>query len=376
MFFNFFILTNSICWEFSKHIFHEKIRNSHKNPLFALCYSPSCSHCHGLPEQIKEYADSQPNRTDIIFTSVNCDVSGNCDRFGLREIPQYILVVGENNVYWPKMKISNFSEWEKFISHYIEYDIEEISTKDELDAAIKNTFYGGTTFHIETPSISDSSLSIIRQLVKRYIVFNDTFTYRLNYSIQNSELYAYRSPYCIHKFEGSISKHEISGFINENRFGYMHKYSFNEWIEENRIRRTAIFFEYGVIDEEHISSLNRLARDHCKDLSIGWASGNDAKSALKMAKINQTELPIVLISNKKKDCSAMTSSTLNPSKIHSFSRMALNGQICESRFRGMWKKGLIHHRFKGIDFSFLLFSGALTSIFLVRMWETYSTKDE
>jgi len=372
----FFVHGVSLWWDYNKHIFSEKIRNSHKNPIFALCHAPSCSHCHGLPEAIREYSETQPNRTDITFTSVNCDISGNCDRFGLKEIPQYVLVVGENSIYWPRMRSPNNTDWESFIKHYLQYDIEEISSESDLNHAIAKTANGGTTFHIEASSISDPTLGIMKDIVKRYIVFNDTFTYRLNYSIASTEIYAYRSPFCVQKFDGIRTKPEIAAFVNENRFGYMHRYSYSEWIDENRIRKTAIFFEWGYIDPERQAMLYKLSKEHCKDVSLGWSSGNEAKGPLRMARINTTELPILLITNKKKDCSSTIHSTEPSAKVSWFTRMALNGQVCESRYRGLWKKGLIHMRVKANDITTLIFGGGLVSILMMRLWESFTTKTE
>ena len=369
--FFFFSLSSSVFWKFQSRHWNEKVKNSFKTPLFVLAYQTSCVHCHGLPEKHIQYSDSRPDRTDVIFTSVDCDYETVCRRFPFGSYPNYMLVVGDNPKYWQVVDSRDPEDWEEYIERYTHFTVKEIKSTDELTREIFNSMYGGTVFYAEVPSKEDELLKILGPEIKKFVVFNDSFIYRVNPDINKSTFTAYRSPFCSEMYKGPLYKSEIFSFVNDLKFGHLHQYDDYEWFEESGNRRTLIDFEYSQINNERRQKLAQYSALFCQNTSIGWLSAFNAHLAVRGLRLNYTEMPSLVAANKETNCI----SSFDITNVAA-ARYALSSQLCMARFGKVWGTALIRTKVSGLKVTIFLCSAGCTAIFLIRLYESYVSKDE
>lgn len=360
-----------VWWNYNRRLMSDKIQNSDKTPVFALLYSPSCVHCHGLPEKLEAYSSTNSSRNDVIFTSINCDVTGNCGRFPVDSFPTFILVIGNQQRYWPKTFDRNPETWEEMISRYSKRKMIEIRSDEELDRQVTETSQGGSTFYFEIPSENDTVYQLMQSLYRKYLIFNDTFVYKIEPTISTPKIYAYRSPVCYEEFSGKLIKSEIIAFLDEFRYSHAHRYDTREWRLENNNHRTLTYIGYHHPSYHQIEETMSVSKWFCHDVSIGWAQGTNFELALRTLRINVTELPVTVAANKEQNCISI----VNQTDVVSL-RRALNAQVCDSRFKNIWREALIRVKIPGTGFTIFLFSCGLGAIMLIRLYESYASKDE
>jgi hypothetical protein len=369
--FLFFSLSSSVWWKFQSRHWQEKVINSHKTPLLVLVYQTSCVHCNGLPELHQKYSDEKPDRTDVIFTAVDCDYQLTCRHFPVTSYPTYMLVVGDNPRYWQIIESRNPKDWEEYIERYTKFELKEINSTTELTTEIFRSMYGGTIFYAGVPSKDDELLKILGPEIRKFVIFNVSFVYRVNPEIETATFTAYRSPFCSITFKGPIYKSEIFAFINEYKFGHLHQYDDYEWFEESGNRRTLINFEYSSLSQENREKLAQYSTMFCENTSIGWISATKAPLAVRGLRINYTEMPILVAANKETNCIASFDVTNVAA-----ARAALSSQLCMPRFGKVWGTALIRTKLSGLNVTIILCAAGCTAILLIRLYESYVSKDE
>jgi hypothetical protein len=259
----------ALWWNFTNEGFEEKKTNSFNIPLFAVLYSHWCPHCAGIPGGTLEYAQGDGNRPDLYITLLDCyEQPTECDHFHTSGTPQMILVIGDNRKYWPRTRAYPGERWTTFLNQYLHSSLREIHTDAELFEAKREPYDGGTAFHLETPTNDSDLIRELHSLSRRYRIYNDTYTYRVDPTLREAVLTAHTSPYCSVTWQGGT----LHGFLEAHRFGSRHRYDLAEYREVSRAWRTAL-----VVVEERIApgqqyALEKIPTNHCMRVVFGYIS--------------------------------------------------------------------------------------------------------
>lgn len=357
-----------------------KRKNSHKKPIFVVCYSRYCPHCSGLPEGTVQYSDGVGNRTDMFVTMLDCAVQQReCSIFGLTGTPHMALVIGDKRRYWPRVWKKDGNEWNKFIDLYVYPSLREVKTDDELEQAKREPVDGGTTFHLETPDTDNEYISALRNLSKEFRIYNDTFTYRINKELKEPRLSAFRSPFCETPFSGEVK--DLKKFIDKNKFGSMHRYDSDEYKLLRKGKTVMI-----VVEEElksgHRFALQNVPKDHC-DLVFGWISTKQSKKMLKSLKLNTTDLPIVMYEDHSSKCRAFSKGRALDIGKSGFLASAQKGDLCGKTYTVNYQSEeetpsaeTGGKRVTGFAMTGIYFGVCLGTIFIIRIYSDYTSKQE
>jgi len=365
----------SVWWDFKNPLFDEMVEKSIKTPIFALLYSPSCSHCKGLPELLRNLSAQDPDRTDVMFTTVNCNYMSHCAHFHMSGTPSIQMIIGPDRIYWPSTNERDPVKWDAFIKHYTNYTIKEISSELELKE-MASVASQGAYFHVEVKSKNDPLLIHIQSIVRKFIIFQCNFSFRVNNKINQTEIYAYRSPNCSIKYQGPLDISNVEEFIDKNKFGVLHQYRYAEWIAENKNQRTITLFTYDVIDSNQTETLIKMSQNRCRTTSVGWVAAKTTKELMRITKINMTELPSILVSNRATGCSSIHSDDIDYLERSGSIQTSLNSLHCMNRFKGMWATELIKQKLTGKWIAFIMFVSGLAAVIIIRISDTYPSKEE
>ena len=118
--------------EYSDLKWKSLVDNSFNLPIFALCFSPYCPHCVGLPEGFKRYSDGLGNRTDLLIVTINCMKQYGCAHFHIRGTPTIALVVGNEWQYWPRSPERGPEGWDRWVNQSLAPNLRKIETDEEI----------------------------------------------------------------------------------------------------------------------------------------------------------------------------------------------------------------------------------------------------
>lgn len=300
----FFLLehVSSTWWDWNIKEFNDIMKGSIHKPLFVLCYSPYCPHCHGLPEGIKAYSEGIGNRSDIYITSIDCMHQQGCHIFGITGTPTILLVMGKRARYWQRTRERGAEGWDRWINETMGPNLRRIYNDTELKQAIAEPTDGGTTFVLEVPSEDDPSVETVRSLSRSYRLFNDTFVYIVDPEIKSAKITAHTSEYCSIKYNGKMT--EVRGFLEKHKFGTLHRYDTSEFRDINKKKnRGAIYFTDRKLNDNLIHRLKVISKGHC-DMIYGWANVQDDQQILKSTEVKETDIPLMYkIGSKDPDSS-------------------------------------------------------------------------
>ena len=320
----------STWWEWDSTEFEEKKRNSYKKPIFIVCYSTYCPHCSGLPEGTKQYSDSDGNRSDIFVTMIDCSKNPSCSQFQIRGTPHMVLVIGDKIKYWPRVYSKVGKDWNIFIDKYIKSNLKEILTENQLIEAKNEPSDGGTTFYLETNDKNNKFFKEIYTLSKGLIIYNDSFVYTLNKKFTTSKLTAFISPSCGIQYSskyGSISK-----FINDFKFGSLHLYDWDEFLEiKSKYSTAMIIVEENLLQSQKFA-LKTISKFYCNNFIFGWMNIKLSKNLLKDFNISKSDLPLLIVHNKNKNCISKTKIRSFEASSSGFLKESLNGNACNFNF--------------------------------------------
>ena len=303
MFFLLYSFLVSSTWiEYSDSEWKKLVDNSFNLPVFALCYSPYCPHCSGLPEGFQRYNEGLGNRTDILIMTINCMKQYGCAHFHIRGTPNIALVMGSEYQYWPVSPERGPEGWDRWINQSIAANLRRIETDEDLENAQFEPWDGGTTFYAEVKSENDPILPILKNHSKLFKLYNDSFVYRVKENIKGTVLYAYRKPGCPIAFAGDTKNSDsVLSFLQKNRFGALHRYSYKEYMQLPTKQKTGIYIVEKHIEEVQKYSLRKLATNECSDIIYGWGSiEQDAKFSKILNPKEQESTPYLLIQDKVK----------------------------------------------------------------------------
>ena len=362
-FFLFFV--ESSWWEFRNDRFDQKAANSFNRPIFALLHYTDCPHCKGMPEQIKDFSTQNTNHSDLIVTKINCDNEINCRRFKMKGTPSFVLIMGKDRNYWPITEDKTIEGWSGFIDKWLNYKIQEVTDPEQLER-VKENPNCGSNFHIQTPSTKDRLFQIIQKNIRNYIIYNCSFTYSINETLKNAQMFVYRAPGTEEMYTGSVNKYRIDAWIMKNRFGYLHKFYKHEWWEEINRRKVFAVIAYNDLNSDDEKLLRNVSRGRTNEFSFGWVNGEEEKTLLKHLKINSTQIPLALLADKKGGCSADTKMDSNEIQKSGWFRKVANGQICDKKYEKIMNKNLLSLRFSGLGLVVTVFAVFLSLIAILQ----------
>lgn len=294
LFFVFWRVAVSTWWNWSQREFKTLVQQSMERPIFVLCYSPYCPHCHGLPEGLMKYNETlAANRTDILISMIDCYHVRGCGLFGLRGTPHMALVLGTKRRYWPVTSERGPEGWDRWINQQIGPNLRQIYNETELEEAKREPKNGGTTFFLEVSRDDDPFIEHLRKLSKAFRIYNDTFVFRVNESIRKPILHAFYSVHCERTYTGSLSG--VKAFLDENKFGVFHRYDTEEFTElEKQGKKALLLMTSGKLTEGQINALQTLTQGHCEaGMTFGWADVEDEQKILSATKVKDSDLPLI-----------------------------------------------------------------------------------
>ena len=367
------LFTLFIWFDFNEKEFKVLRKNSINKPVFVVCYSPYCPHCRNLPEQTHEFSNMIQNRTDVYVTSINCAESDHCQIFKATHTPFIVLVYGERRKYWPKIRSKNIDDWMKVVDKYTNDNIREIFTEKQLIEAKNEPTDGGTTFYLEVPSKDDDYLRCLTGLSRRYLVYNDTFIYKVVQDLKTPKLFAFQSPECSKEFffngksdsNKLLLRQTIEDFVSAYKFGHLHRYDIDEYKQEAKQRSLFILFVEDNLDKDQMIALRGFPSDYCFFASIGWISLRESLSAMKLVGRTKSDLP--LLAYKSQKCLSLYFG--NISKVHKsqFIQRALNNEICGMAIHESAPDEIISDKkISGLQFIIGYFSIFLSIIMIIR----------
>ncbi|OHT03336.1 hypothetical protein TRFO_29252 [Tritrichomonas foetus] len=349
-----FLFSLFIWWDFNENEFDQLKKESNKKPIFVVCYSHYCPHCSGLPEGTKQFSDGIGNRTDFYVTMLNCADNQGCHHFKLTGTPHMVLVTGTNRKYWPRIYSKNGEDWIKFIDKYVKPSLRRIETDEEYEMARNEPSDGGTTFHLETPfnfPSENNSNSIVKEnedgykesihllselndLSMKYVIYNDTFTYRVNKELKKPILYAHTCPKCSVTFKGDG---DVSEFIETYKFGSRHRYDMDEY--KKTIKKKPLFAvfveeklnsaqEYALesLPASYFNQPNKRSKSELPEPTFGWVSLKDSKSAMNVVNRPKSDLPLFVYNFK--GCLVIHTGRMIDAAASGFIKASLKGKLC------------------------------------------------
>lgn len=298
MFYFLFTFSLSTWWDFNEAEFRSIVQNSIEKPLFALCYSPFCPHCSGLPEGFQRYNQGLGNRSDIYITSIDCYNKGGCHHFGIRGTPHIALVLGTKRRYWPVTPERGPEGWDRWINQHIGPSLRRVYNESEIEKAKLEPKDGGTTFYLEVATEDDPFIAKVKDLSRTFRIYNDTFIYRVITPTENNfkpKIYAYYSQFCYRLYEGSING--IRSFLDQNKFGVFHRYDTGEFKNlAKHGKKAMILFSEEQPSSSQLHSLRCLPKDHCDaQYQFGWAQVKDDANILSFTGVKAVDLPLLYL---------------------------------------------------------------------------------
>jgi len=318
---------SSTWWNFTNDEFEDLKANSIKMPIFVVCYSQWCPHCSGLPEGTVQYSESDGNRSDVYITMLDCSVREECGHFHVTGTPHMVLVMGQKRRYWPRIGYRDGKEWNIFIDKFVKPSLREVTSDEELLAAKREPYDGGSTFHLETPTTDSALMQELAELSKEFRIYNDTFTYRLNPNLNAPVLTAHTSPYCSVTWKSG----SVRDFLEKYKFGSRHRYDMDEFRAVRGEKQTAMV----LVDEEITNgqryALEKIPRNFCDDIVFGWVSIKETKRFLHQLKKESIALPMMVYISPQK-CHAYHLGRARDADASGFLARASRGELCGKIF--------------------------------------------
>jgi hypothetical protein len=273
------------------------VEQSFEKPLFHLCFSRYCPHCHGLDNGFINFNRTLGDRDDIYISMIDCAVKRGCYLFKIHGTPSIKLIRGKKHRYWFETGERGPNGWARFIDQNIGPNLREIFNESELEEAKEEPQNGGSTFYLETPSENHSWVHEIREISKEIRIYDATFVYKVNKDIRTPKLHVFRSKYCDKVYRGL--KSGIRNFVDKNKFGVLHRYDIEEFVHLFGTTKAALLIVSKDISPPQKSALVELSKDHCDDgIEIGWANIHEKDAdIIKYVRSHSDELPFLFTIN-------------------------------------------------------------------------------
>lgn len=297
MFHFLFFYSSSTFWNFSHSELPKIINNSINVPLFVLCYSEFCVHCHGLPSAFREFSKLH-NSNDLIISMVDCDKDKKgCSIFHAEGTPKMSLVIGSDYRYWFQTKKRKPSDWENWID-LLKVPYILVHKEEEVIDIVKRLNGNGSVFYLEIQSNYHNWDEYINKF--RFINrFNSILTLKTNNLLSKPSLRVYQNEYCYKEFKSNDLK-KLEKFIDENKFGVLHNYYDDELEKLVKERNALIYVSERPLNEYRNESFLNINKIYCNsNYTFGWTSVLDNQQVLKVLNYTLIDVPFLYGINQK-----------------------------------------------------------------------------
>lgn len=346
----FFVIGNSVYWEFKQTEYFSKLRNSMNVPIFAVCYSEFCPICKEIPDLVKEYTEGKGKREDVIITMLECTNHPYlCKNFHTMGFPHIVLVMGNDYRRWPRVYDRDIDKWDEFINKYL---YPEIKNNSESNLH----FDAGSQYVITTPSLNSSYYRSIQEKYKQYRLMNVDFYYEINESITEPIITVYRSKTTSEVFDSK--KESLDSFIDRTRFPMLHEFTFHEFEEISNYPYYLYHVEGKITDIEK-TFLANLSTIHGQNMIVGWTS--DVVIARRHF-LESKDIPISIYKSKK--CTARSKYRIVDLDKIDFFNQTDKGVACQYEF---WSGLKNNNGIRGYTFQYYFLSICMLIILISRI---------
>ena len=363
MFFVFFFLTKSIYWEFDVNEFDALKKNSTKTPIFLVATSRLCNHCNGIQESTKEFATKGfGQRDDVIITVVDCASPQHiCKKMKIESTPSMFLIIGEDQNYWPQTKNKSTDSWNTFLNEYLNSNFNEIHSISEIPSSDKYN-----PFILKTKSNETKEFNEIRNFSRYYKIFNCTFYYIIDKELETFQFMVHTSANCSQLYDHQ--QETLKDFVERNKFGPMHSYSFKEYQNINSSRFGLILVETPYLLDMQKEALLSFNDYYCNKISFGFSNDNELSQYLGVISNDRPALVY-----KLPGCLAKTKERLLDAIQAGFFESAENNKTCSnSYFLGVPPENTI----PGLHIVFIYYVIGLSLILILRSDNSQDTVEK
>lgn len=290
--------------------------NTRNVPLFILCYSEFCGHCHGLPNAFREFSKMHSG-DDILVTMIDCDKDKKgCSFFHVEGTPKMALVVGSDHRYWFRTKKRTPNEWENWINDITTPYVVVQNDEDVLNLA-KESMGNSSIFYLEMPSNYPKQKEYLEKFrfINRY---NAVLALKINDFLSKPLLKVYQSEFCYREFTGE-NLNELEVFIYENKFGIMHNYYVDELEELVKKKNALIYVSEKHLNEYRNESFRNVVKNYCTpDYTFGWTSVLEKQQILKVLNYSLIDVPFFFGINQKTNRSDIYKLKMEDQKLKQF----------------------------------------------------------
>lgn len=323
----FFEFSFSVWWDYNQNEYPEYEKNSYKHPIFAVCTSPHCPHCKGLPEILRMYSDMIGNSSKVVFTSVSCASGDLCGRIPVRAVPAFVLIRGPDPKYWIQTYERNYMGWNKFLEQHINAKAIEIKDAMEINTHVSKTYRGGTTYYLTVPDQTSVVFKAFKKLVPIYAPMSCTFVYR--FDGKSTKITAYKSSSCVITNE-SITSTNIAEFVEKNRFSSYHHFGRLE-LYKLAMNNVSVFV---TICEEYVNeyqqlALDRLSTQFCGKIEFGWAEKTADYEIVSFSRMSRDDVPFYFAMNPEKKCFHVQKGNPQSPEVDEFIKNNINAINCK-----------------------------------------------
>jgi hypothetical protein len=306
------------------------IEESLEIPLFIVFYTPYCSRCGNVTDELAAFASGPGNRTDVSLSLVNCLSDPSfCYDLGVSRTPTLVLAIGPKPRYWPVISSLRAAEWAPFIDRYVGANILKLrdnETEAKFAASIQAcTELGGNAFFVSAPKQNDDVLRTIRRISSQYVHIGSAFSYVINSSITSTALsVSMVNRNCTIFWDNRSS---VTDFIEFYKFGPGHAYDIDEWRLSTSKRHTGILFVKTEPRRSHRDALRDLAFAHCDFITFGWMPLSESLPLLSELQMTEADLPFFALTLQGATCHFVTAMPIVRLRASSFLTRALNGSL-------------------------------------------------
>lgn len=319
MIFFLFLFCSSKWWNFTDADFYVYMQEDSKLvPIVGLFTNSSQSNT--IMENFKNFSTNFQSTYKIDFTHVDCLKTNFCNtKVQISEFPSIYLIQGPLYFYWKKIEITN---WESEINNFMNSNEPELLANNEY--SLEKVQKGGSLFQLTIQKQFKTVYNFFCKYITYYRIFNSSFTYSINESIQAATITCYFSENCF--IRQRIRPIEIESFFEENKFSFYHVY------HQNEIKNYIEISPFAFIVFQDQSQMNFSSekvfdtfKQQCSKFKFGFIDSKKNQNFIKEFSLENKTLPFVFAINVFENCYSTFSIDAN----RTFYDNVYNGENCE-----------------------------------------------
>ena len=330
--FLYFYFSYSIWWKYNPEEYPKLEEESIKKPIFAVCTLPTCPHCKGLPTLLRQFSDKLGDKSKIVFTALSCVDNALCNKIGVRSVPTFVLIRGNDTRYWTRTHERNMKGWSSFLAEQTKLSVYEVTDESQRIQMIRKTYDGGTTFHLQLPEKNTTLLKKYKEAASFYGLRGCTFAYTMIPETEQDKkiiITAFHSPKC--SFSQEIHKRdEIMDFVEKHKFSSFHHFDsgeINDLIDEKK--SFLLTMTDDPLPHEQRDALELISQNHCNDIITGWGDRNNDQLILDFVNKEAQSNPFYFVVNPQKKCLLISDESLSYVENDHLINRSLIGDHCQ-----------------------------------------------